>query len=67
MTSAAVDRPLLVGLVSISDRASAGVYADQGLPGLTAWFEATLTTPHRFETRLVPAQLAHHRCPPVLR
>ena len=54
MTSAAVDRPLFVGLVSISDRASAGVYADQGLPGLTAWFEATLTTPHRFETRLVP-------------
>ena len=54
MTSAAVDRPLLVGLVSISDRASAGVYADQGLPGLTAWFETALTTPHRFETRLVP-------------
>src|SRR5689334_22934236 len=45
---------LLVGLVSISDRASAGVYVDQGLPGLTEWFEAALTTPHRFETRLVP-------------
>ena len=49
-----VDRQLLIGLVSISDRASAGVYVDQGLPGLSAWFETALTTPHRFETRLVP-------------
>jgi molybdopterin adenylyltransferase len=48
------DRPLSIGLVSISDRASSGVYADQGLPGLTAWFEAALVTPHRFHTRLVP-------------
>jgi molybdopterin adenylyltransferase len=45
---------LLVGLVSISDRASQGVYADQGVPGLTAWFEAALSTPFRFETRLIP-------------
>ena len=48
------DDPLLVGLVSVSDRASAGIYTDQGVPGLTAWFEAALTTPHRFLTRLVP-------------
>ena len=48
------DRPLMIGLVSISDRASAGVYVDQGLPGLTAWFDAALTTPYRFETRLIP-------------
>jgi molybdopterin adenylyltransferase len=48
------DRPLLIGLVSISDRASQGVYVDQGLPGLTAWFEAALSTPWRFETRLIP-------------
>ncbi len=48
------ERPLLIGLVSISDRASAGVYVDQGLPGLTAWFEAALKTPWRFETRLIP-------------
>jgi molybdopterin adenylyltransferase len=45
---------LVVGLVSISDRASAGIYADQGLPGLIAWFEAALSTPWRFETRLIP-------------
>jgi molybdopterin adenylyltransferase len=48
------DRPLSNGLVSISDRASSGVYVDQGLPGLTAWFDAALTTAYRFETRLIP-------------
>ena len=45
---------LHIGLVSISDRASSGVYADQGIPGLTEWFEAALRTPHRLETRLIP-------------
>src|SRR3954447_13312145 len=48
------DPALTIGLVSISDRATAGVYADQGLPGLTEWFAAALTTPHRFETPLIP-------------
>ncbi|MGE5171632.1 MAG: molybdopterin adenylyltransferase [Rudaea sp.] len=48
------ERPLQIGLVSISDRASQGVYADQGLPGLRSWFEAALATPWRFETRLIP-------------
>jgi molybdopterin adenylyltransferase len=48
------ERPLLIGLVSISDRASAGVYTDQGLPGLSAWFDAALTTRYRFESRLIP-------------
>ena len=47
------ERPLVVGLVSISDRAAAGVYVDQGLPGLAAWFDAALATPYRFETRLI--------------
>jgi molybdopterin adenylyltransferase len=45
---------LLIGLVSISDRASAGVYRDQGIPGLTDWFSAALKTPWRMETRLIP-------------
>ena len=45
---------LVVGLVSISDRASQGVYADQGLPSLVQWFESALSTPFRFETRLIP-------------
>lgn len=45
---------LRVGLVSVSDRASSGVYVDQGLPGLEAWFAAALTTPWRMESRLIP-------------
>jgi molybdopterin adenylyltransferase len=49
---------LLIGLVSISDRASAGVYADQGIPGLTDWFTVALTTPWRMETRLIPDEQA---------
>ena len=45
---------LLIGLVSISDRASAGVYEDKGIPGLTEWFRAALVSPWRMETRLIP-------------
>ena len=48
------DRPLRIGLVSISDRASSGVYVDQGLPSLTEWFDRALTSPHVIESRLVP-------------
>jgi molybdopterin adenylyltransferase len=44
---------LLIGLVSISDRASAGVYEDKGIPGLREWFAAALSTPWRMETRLI--------------
>ena len=46
--------PLVIGLVSISDRASAGVYEDKGIPGLEEWFGAALRTPWRMETRLIP-------------
>jgi molybdopterin adenylyltransferase len=45
---------LLIGLVSISDRASAGVYEDKGIPGLVEWFTGALRTPWRMETRLIP-------------
>src|SRR4030095_269224 len=48
------DETLLIGLVSISDRASAGVYEDKGLPGLTEWVKAALASPWRMETRLIP-------------
>jgi molybdopterin adenylyltransferase len=44
---------LVIGLVSISDRASSGIYADQGIPALTAWLNSALTTPWRAETRLI--------------
>ena len=45
---------LLIGLVSISDRASAGVYEDKGIPALREWFGAALKSPWRMETRLIP-------------
>lgn len=51
-------QPLLIGLVSISDRASAGVYEDKGIPGLVEWFSAALATPWRMETRLIPDEQA---------
>lgn len=44
----------LIGLVSISDRASSGVYQDQGIPALQEWFGATLATPWQLESRLIP-------------
>ncbi len=48
------DRPLNIGLVSISDRASAGVYEDQGLPALRDWFGVALKTAWTMQTRLIP-------------
>jgi molybdopterin adenylyltransferase len=45
---------LLIGLVSISDRASSGAYEDKGIPALQDWFAATLASPWRMETRLIP-------------
>jgi molybdopterin adenylyltransferase len=43
-----------IGLVSISDRASSGVYQDQGLPHLEEWLNNALTTPWQAEKRLIP-------------
>ncbi|HQU78127.1 MAG TPA: molybdopterin adenylyltransferase [Azonexus sp.] len=45
---------LVIGLVSISDRASDGIYEDKGIPALQEWLSAALTTPWRAETRLIP-------------
>jgi molybdopterin adenylyltransferase len=49
----APDRPLKVGLVSISDRASSGVYKDEGLPALKEWLGRALATPFAVEERLI--------------
>lgn len=43
-----------IGLVSISDRASSGVYEDAGLPALKEWFTLALSTPWESCTRLIP-------------
>jgi molybdopterin adenylyltransferase len=48
------DRPLHIGLVSISDRASGGVYKDEGLPALEEWFGTALSSPWRAQRRLIP-------------
>jgi len=45
---------LVIGLVSVSDRASQGVYEDEGIPALKAWFGTALATPWRMVTRLIP-------------
>ena len=43
-----------IGVVSTSDRASAGIYADQGIPALQAWLSSAVRNPIAWETRLVP-------------
>ncbi|MHB1083603.1 MAG: molybdopterin adenylyltransferase [Thiobacillus sp.] len=47
-----------IGLVSISDRASSGIYEDKGLPALEAWFGEILANPAKFVTRLIPDEQA---------
>jgi len=43
-----------IGIVSISDRASSGVYEDKGLPALQDWLTRALQNPVTFEARLIP-------------
>ena len=43
-----------IGIVSVSDRASAGVYVDKGLPALKDWLTRALLNPITFEERLIP-------------
>ena len=43
-----------IGIVSISDRASSGVYEDKGLPALKDWLTRALHNPLTFEARLIP-------------
>jgi molybdopterin adenylyltransferase len=46
--------PVTIGIVSISDRASTGVYEDKGLPALKDWLTRALKNPITFEPRLIP-------------
>jgi len=50
--------PVRVGLVSASDRASQGVYRDEGIPALEQWLSGALHNPLAFEKRLVPDERA---------
>ena len=45
--------PVRIGLVSVSDRASAGVYEDKGIPALRDWLARAILNPVDWETRLV--------------
>ena len=54
---------LIIGLVSISDRASGGVYEDQGIPALESWLAAALRTPFRLEKRLIPTNARRLKTP----
>jgi len=47
-----------IGIVSISDRASSGVYEDKGLPALQDWLTQALRNPLQFEARLIPDEQA---------
>jgi len=46
--------PVRIGIVSVSDRASSGVYEDKGLPALRDWLTRALKNPITFEPRLIP-------------
>ena len=46
--------PVRIGVVSISDRASSGVYEDKGIPALQDWLGRALRNPITWETRLIP-------------
>ena len=49
---------LKIGLVSVSDRASSGVYQDQGIPALQDWLASALSNPFATETRLIADEQA---------
>jgi molybdopterin adenylyltransferase len=54
-----VTEELIIGLVSISDRASAGVYKDEGIPSLKEWLKSAIAAPAwRDETRLIADEQA---------
>ena len=53
-----MDTQLKIGLVSVSDRASQGVYAAQGIPELKQWLEQAMATPFSVVERLIPDEQA---------
>jgi len=57
MSTSAFD-PVRIGVVSVSDRASSGVYEDKGIPALQEWLGRALRNPITWETRLIPDERA---------
>ena len=54
MTAVSDLAPVRIGLVSVSDRASKGVYDDLGIPALQTWLGSAVRNPITWETRLIP-------------
>jgi len=52
--STTTSEELVIGLVSVSDRASTGVYTDEGIPALSSWLASAISSPFRIESRLIP-------------
>ena len=50
--------PVRIGLVSVSDRASSGVYEDKGIPALQTWLTSAVRNPIHWETRLIADEQA---------
>jgi molybdopterin adenylyltransferase len=50
--------PVRIGIISVSDRASSGVYEDKGLPALKDWLTRALHNPIEFDARLIPDEQA---------
>lgn len=55
----AAHEPVKIGIVSVSDRASSGVYEDKGLPALKEWLGRALRNPITFAERLIPDEQDH--------
>ena len=58
MSESSTFDPVRFGIVSVSDRASTGVYEDKGLPALKDWLTRALRNPIEFEPRLIPDEQA---------
>ena len=58
MSESSTFDPVRIGIVSVSDRASTGVYEDKGLPALKDWLTRALRNPIEFEARLIPDEQA---------
>lgn len=54
MTQSDIFDPITIGLVTISDRASKGIYQDEGIPALDAWLKAVIKNPMHIVTRIIP-------------
>lgn len=54
MTTDNTEQFIRIGLLSISDRASSGVYQDQGIPALKQWLDRALATPWQMVSRVIP-------------